>query len=133
METNRDAWHNARNEERLKRASRARNRPLAHFRSGADVDFWRRSKGKGARPHIKGRFHGGVVVLATSTEIDEEDASRKPQKIIWIPHAVTLLKCALEQLRYSSERARQLPNMGHAQRPPWDSRRYRRMAAQRTM
>ena len=79
METARDAWLNARNEERLKRASRARNRPLAHFRPCDEVDFWRRGKGKGARPHIKGRFHGGAVVLATSTEIDEEDGSRKPR------------------------------------------------------
>ena len=89
------------------------------------------AKGKGARPHIKGRFHGGAVVLTTSTEIDEEDASRKPWKIIWITHAGTLLKCAPEQLRYSSERSLQLPNMGHAQRPPWDSRKFRTDAEQR--
>ena len=44
METASDACLKARNEERLKRASRVRNRPLAHFRSGADVDFWRRGK-----------------------------------------------------------------------------------------
>ena len=109
----------ARNEERLKRASRSRNRPLAHFRPGDEVDFWRRGKGKGARPHIKGRFHGGAVVLATSTEIDEEDGSRKPRKVVWITHAGTLIKCAPEHLRYSSERARQLANMGQAQRLPW--------------
>ena len=71
------------------------------------------------------------MVLTTSTEIDEEDASRKPWKIIWITYAGTLLKCAPEQLRYSSERSLQLPNMGHAQRPPWDSRKFRRMAEQR--
>ena len=35
-------------ETRLKRVSRARNRPLAHFRPGDEVDFWRRGKGKGA-------------------------------------------------------------------------------------
>ena len=116
MERARDAWLKARNEERLKRASRARNRPLAHFRSGDEVDFWRRGKGKGARPHIKGRFHGGAVVLATSTEIDEEDGSRKPRKVAWITHAGTLVKC---KLRCSSERARQLANMGQAQRLPW--------------
>ena len=29
------------------------------------------------------------------------------------------MKCALERLRYSSERARQLANMGQAQRLPW--------------
>ena len=51
METARDAWLKVRNEERLKRASRARNRPLAHFRLGDEVDFWRRGKGKGTRPH----------------------------------------------------------------------------------
>ena len=83
METARDAWLKVRNEERLKRASRARNSPLAHFRHGDEVDFWRRSKGKGTRPHIKGRFHGGAVVLATSTEIDEEDGFRKLRKVIW--------------------------------------------------
>ena len=55
METARDAWLNARNEERLKRASRARNRPVTHFRPGDELDFWRRGKGKGPRPHIKGR------------------------------------------------------------------------------
>ena len=109
------------NEERLKRASRARNRSVAHFRLGDEVDFWRRGKGKskGARPHIKGRFHGGAVVLATSMEIDEEDGSRKPRKVVWITHAGTVIKCAPEQLRYSSERARQLANMGQAQRLPW--------------
>ena len=46
METARDAWLKARNEERIKRASRSRNRPLAHFRPGDEVDFWRRGKGK---------------------------------------------------------------------------------------
>ena len=119
METAREAWLNARNEERIKRASRSRNRPLAHFRPGDEVDFWRRGKGKGARPHIKGRFHGGAVVLATSTENDEEDGSRKPRKVVWITHAGTLIKCAPEHLRYSSERARQSANMGQAQRLPW--------------
>ena len=77
METARDTWLKVRNEERLKRASRARNGPLVQFRLGDEVDFWRRGKGKGTRPHIKGRFHGGEVVLATSTEIVEEDGSRK--------------------------------------------------------
>ena len=75
METARDAWLKARNEERLRRASRARNRLLAHFRPDDEVDFWRRGTGKGARPHIKGRFHGGAVVLATSTEIGEHGTS----------------------------------------------------------
>ena len=119
METARDAWLKARNEERLKRAPRARNRPWAHFRPGDEVDFWRRGKGKGARPHIKGRFHGGAVVLATSTEIDEEDGSRKSRKVVWITHAGTLVKCAPEKLWYSSERARQLAIMGQARRLPW--------------
>ena len=96
METSRDAWLKARSEDRLRRASRARNRPLAHFRPGDEVDFWTRGKGKGARPHIKGRFLGGAVV-----------------------HAGTLIKCAPEQLRYSSERARHLANMGQAQRLLW--------------
>ena len=59
------------------------------------------------------------MVLATSTEIDEEDGSRKPRKVVWITHAGTLIKCALEQLRYSSDRARQWENMGQAQRLPW--------------
>ena len=76
METARDAWLKARNEERLKR-----NRPLAQFRPGDEVDFWTRGKRKSARPHIKGSFHGGAVVLATSTEIDEDDGSRKPRKV----------------------------------------------------
>ena len=67
-------------EKKLKRASRARNRPLAHFRPGDEVNFWRRGKGKGARPHIKGRFHRGAAVLATSTEIDEEDGSRSRER-----------------------------------------------------
>ena len=70
MGTARDAWLKERHEERLKRASRARNSPFAHSRPGDEVQFWRRGKGKGARPHIKGRFHGGAVLLATSTEID---------------------------------------------------------------
>ena len=82
-ETATDAWLKSRNEERLKRA---KNGPLAHFRPGDEVDFWRRGKGT----HIKDRFHGRAVVLATSTEIDEEDGSRKP-----------------------------LENMGQAQRLPW--------------
>ena len=112
METAREAWLKARNDARIKRASRSRDRPLAHFRPGDEGDFWRRGKGKGTRPHIKGRFHGGAVVLATSTEIDEEDGSRKPRKVVWITHAGTLIKCAPEHLRYSSERARQLANMG---------------------
>ena len=119
METAREAWLKARNDARIKRASRSRDRPLARFRPGDEVDFWRRGKGKGTRPHIKGRFHGGAVVLATSTEIDEEDGSRKPRKVVWITHAGTLIKCAPEHLRYSSERARQLANMGQAQRLPW--------------
>ena len=87
METAREAWLKARNDARIKRASRSRDRPLAHFRPGDEGDFWRRGKGKGTRPHIKGRFHGGAVVLATSTEIDEEDGSRKPRKVVWITHA----------------------------------------------
>ena len=64
---------------------------------GDEVDFWRRGKGKGARPHNKGRFHGGAVVLATSTESNEEDGSRKPGRMVWITHAGTLIKCTLEQ------------------------------------
>ena len=40
-------------------------------------------------------------------------------KVVWSTHAGTLIKGALEQLRYSSERARQLANMGQAQRLPW--------------
>ena len=80
MKTVRDAWLKARNEERL--------RPFAHFRPVDEVDFWRRGKCNGARPHIKGMFHGGGVVLGTSTaEIDEEDGSRKPRKVVWITHA----------------------------------------------
>ena len=67
----------------------------------------------------KAGVHGGAVVLATSTEIDEEDGSRNPRKVIWIIHVGTLIKCAPEHLRYSSERARQLANMGQAQRLPW--------------
>ena len=114
-----------RNEERPKRASRARNRPLAHFRP----DFWRRSKVKGARPHIKGKFHGGAVVLETSTEIDEEYGSPKPRKVIWIIHAGNMIKCTPDHLRYSSERARQLANLGPAQRlTALDSRRFGWMA-----
>ena len=119
METARDAWLKVRHQGRLKRAPRARNRPLAHFRLGEEVDIWRRGKGKGTRPHIKGRFHGGAVVLATSTEIDEEDESRKPRRVVWIIHAGTLIKCALEHWRYSSERTRQLASMGQAQRLLW--------------
>ena len=41
------------------------------------------------------------------------------EKVVWNTHAGTLIKGALEQLRYSSERARQLANMGQAQRLPW--------------
>ena len=119
METARDAWLKARNEERLKRASRVRNRPLAHFRHGDEVASWRLGKAKGARPHSKGSFHGGAVVLATRTEIDEEDVYRKPRNVVWITHAGTLIKCALEQLMCSSDRARQLANKGQAQRLPW--------------
>ena len=118
METGRDAWLKARYEERPKRASRARNRPLAHFRLGDEVVFCRRGKGSVARRHTKGRFHEGAVVLATSTEIGEEDGSRKPRKVVWITHG-TLIKCAPEQLRYSSGRARQLANVGQAQKLPW--------------
>ena len=73
-------------------------------------------KAEGARRHIKGRFHGGGVVLATSTEIDEQHGARKPRKTIWAVHAGTLLKCAPEQLRHPSERARQLANMEQAQK-----------------
>ena len=51
------------------------------------------------------------MVLTTSTEIDEEDGSRKPRKVVWIIHAGTLIECALEHLRCSSERARQLGSM----------------------
>ena len=109
------AWLKERNEERLKRASRARNRPLAHFRPGDEVDFWIRGKGRGTRPDIKGKFRGGAVVLPTSTEIDEEDGSRKLRKFIWIIHAGTVIKCPPEHLRY----ARQVANLGQAQRLPW--------------
>ena len=77
MERARDAWLKAGNEERLRRASCARNRPLARFRAGDEVDFWRRGTGKGTRPHVKGKFHGGVVVLASSAEIDKEDGPRQ--------------------------------------------------------
>ena len=59
------------------------------------------------------------MVLATSTEIDEEDGFRKPRKVVWIIYAGTLIKCALEHFRYSSDRARQLANMGQAPRLPW--------------
>ena len=45
VETARDAWVKVRNEERFKRASRARSKPLAHFRPGDEVDVWRRGKG----------------------------------------------------------------------------------------
>ena len=47
------------------------------------------------------------------------DESRKQRKVVWIIHAGTLIKCAPEHLRYSSERARQLASMGQAQRLPW--------------
>ena len=117
--TAREAWLKARSEERLKRSLRARNRPLAHVTPGSEVDICRRCRGKGTRPHIKGRFHVGAVVLATSAEIQIEDGSRKPRKVTWIIHAGMLLKCAPEHLRYSSERARRLAAMGHRQKLPW--------------
>ena len=41
------------------------------------------------------------------------------EKVVWNTHAGTLIKGALEQLRYPSERARQLANMGQAQRLSW--------------
>ena len=44
-------------------------------------------------------------MLATSTEIDSETGDRTPRKVVWIIHAGNLLKCAPEQLKYSSERA----------------------------
>ena len=59
------------------------------------------------------------MLLATRTEIDEEDGSRKPLKVVWIIHAGTRINCAPKHLRFSSERARQLANMGQAQRLPW--------------
>ena len=70
METARDAWLKVRNEERLKRVSRARIRPLAHFRFGDEVDFWRRGKGKGTRPHIKRQ------VSRRSSVVGDEDGNR---------------------------------------------------------
>ena len=45
------------------------------------------------------------MVLATSTDINEEDAG-------------TLIKCTLEQLRFSSDQARQFTNMRRAQGLP---------------
>ena len=59
------------------------------------------------------------MVLETSTEIDEEYGSPKPRKVIWIIHAGNMIKCTPDHLRYSSERARQLANLGPAQRLPW--------------
>ena len=67
--------------------------PLAHSSPGDEVDFWRRGEGKGARPHIKGKFRGGAAVLVTSTEIDEEDGSRKPRQVVWTTHARTDQMC----------------------------------------
>ena len=37
----------------------SKKQALGTFQTGDEMDFWRRGKSKGARPHIKGRFHGG--------------------------------------------------------------------------
>ena len=100
--TDRDAWLKVHNEELFKRASRARKRPLVHFRPGEEWTSGEVEKEKGTRPHIKGRFHEGAVVLSTSTEIDEEDEFPKPRKVVWRIHARNLIKCAPEHLRYPS-------------------------------
>ena len=70
--TARDAWLKARDKERLKRNSHLSDL-ATKWTSG------RRDKGESALPypHIKGRFHGGAVVMATSAEIDEEDLISK--------------------------------------------------------
>ena len=119
MDEARQAWLQAKNTARLNRAARARKRHQDTYRPGDEVDFWRRGKGRGTRPHVKGMFHGGAVVLATSTEIDSETGDRSPRKVVWIIHAGNILKCAPEQLKYSSERARQLAAMGQPRQLPW--------------
>ena len=43
----------------------------------------------------------------------------KTAEIIWILYTGRLIICAPEHLRYSSDRAQQLANMGQAQRLPW--------------
>ena len=79
METARDAQPKARNEERLKRASRARNRPLAHLRLATKWTSGDEAKAR-VRDHTSKAGFTEAVVLATSTEIDEEDGSRKPRQ-----------------------------------------------------
>ena len=45
-----------------------------------------------------------------------KDGCRKPRKVIWIIHAGTMVKDAPEHLMYySSERVRQLANLGQVQ------------------
>ena len=94
MDEARQAWLKVKNTDRLNRAARARQRHQDTYRPGDEVDFWRRGKGRGTRPHVKGMFHGGAIVLATSTEIDSETGDRTPRKVVWIIHAGNLLKCA---------------------------------------
>ena len=111
------AWLKARTKERLKRASRAGKKTLGTFQT------WRRSglletkqRQRRATTHQRQVSRRSCAARATSTEIDDEDGSRKPRNVVWITHAGTLIKCAPEQLRYSSERARLLANMGSTRR-----------------
>ena len=69
----------------------------------------------------EGRMPWWSSGACATKDVEEEHGARNPRKVMSIIHVGILPKCAPEQLRYSSERVRQLPLIGKAQKLLWTS------------
>eukprot|EP00435_Cladocopium_sp_Y103_P029622 s3705_g7.t1 len=91
-ETDRKAFVQTDNSDRLRRAFLRRQRPhRGHFSSGSFVMFWRPGRGE-----VKGQWHGPARII-----IQESD------HIIWLSHSSRVYRVAPEHVRSLSEREAQ--------------------------
>ena len=86
--------------QRIRRAMNSRPQPLADYRPGDLVYFWRRQVA-GQSMGKNGSFYGPARILAMETK-REEDGKERPGSGIWCVKGRRLLKCAAEQLRPAS-------------------------------
>ena len=107
--------------QRLVRASNSRTRPVADYRPGDLVFFWRSQEaGKGRRePGNKhGRFVGPARILAMERKTTEDGSSAQSSSI-WLVRGRQLIKACAEQLRRASPREELVEAVTERQPTPW--------------
>ena len=115
--------------QRLVRAANSRSRPVADYRPGDLVFFWRSqeaSKGRREPGNKHGRFVGPARILAMERKT-LDDASSAPSSSIWLVRGRQLIKACAEQLRRASPREELVEAVTEAQPTPWT---FSRMAEQ---